>query len=197
MLTNMLVINFAWRKNMKYFLVALFDDLSNSTVQNIQRDICRKYKLYKSSPNLCIPISAITNPDLEKLDAVISKILVPYKNFKVGINNSITLSENLSQVNLKVYDKGYIFRLARNITDTLDLHGFNVKTDDDKIDLHIQLANANHIIKKSCNGSAIFIDDTLDAEDFFKFIKVCRLELWKQVSNKKEMLVKTYELREY
>ena len=182
---------------MKYFLVALFDELSNSTVQNIQRDICRKYKLYKSSPNLYISISAITNPDLEKLDAVISKILVPYKNFKVGINNSITLSENLSQVNLKVYDKGYIFRLARNITDTLDLHGFNVKTDDDKIDLRILLANANHIIKKSYNGAAIIIDDTLDKDDFFKFVKVSRLELWKQVSNKKEMLVKSYELREY
>ena len=52
---------------MKYFLVALFDDQSNSTIQNIQRNICRKYKLYKSSPNLYIPISAITNPDVEKL----------------------------------------------------------------------------------------------------------------------------------
>ena len=182
---------------MKYFLVALFDDGSNSTIQNIQRDICRKYKLYKSSPNLYIPISAITNPDLEKLDVVISKIIVPYKKFKVGINNSIGLSENFSQVNLKVEDKGYIFRLARNITDTLDLHGFNVKSDDDNIDLHILLANANHIIKKSYNGGTISIDDNLNKDDFFKFAKVSRLELWKQVSNKKEMIVKTYDLREY
>ena len=181
---------------MKYFLVALFDDLSNSTVQNIQRDICRKYKLYKSSPNLYINISTITNPDIEKLDAVIAKILVPYKNFKVGLNNSIGLSENFSQVNLKVEDKGYIFRLARNITDTLELHGFNVK-DDKNIDLQILLANANHIIKRSCNGGTICIDDTLAKDDFFKFLKVSRLELWKQVSNKKEMIVKTYELREY
>ena len=182
---------------MKYFLVALFDDQSNSTIQNIQRNICRKYKLYKSSPNLYIPISAITNPDLEKLDVVISKIIVPYKKFKVGISNSIGLSENFSQVNLKVEDKGYIFRLARSITDTLDLHGFNVKNDNDIIDLRILLANANHIIKKSCNGGTLSIDDTLNSDDFFKFAKVCRLELWKQVSNKKEMIVKTYELREY
>ena len=185
---------------MKYFLVALFDDQSNSTIQSIQRDICRKYKLYKSSPNLYIPISTITNPDLEKLDVVISKILAPYKNFKVGINNSIGLSENFSQVNLNVYDKGYIFRLARNITDTLDLHSFNVKIDNvksDDIDLRILLASANHIIKKSCNGSTIAIDDTINKDDFFKFVKVSRLELWKQVNNKKEMLVKTYELREY
>lgn len=182
---------------MKYFLVALFDDLSNSTIQNIQRDICRKYKLYKSSPNLYIPISTITNPDLEKLDVVISKIMVPYKRFKVGINNSIGLSENFSQVNLKVEDKGYIFRLARNIADTLDLHGFNVTSDDDNIDLHVLLANANHIIKKSSNGSTISIDDTLNKDDFLKFAKVSRLELWKQVSTKKEMVVKTYELREY
>jgi hypothetical protein len=182
---------------MKYFLVALFDDLSNSTIQSIQKDICRKYKLYKSSPNLCIPISAITNPDLEKLDVVVSKILAPYKKFKVGLNNSIGLSENFSQVNLNVYDKGYIFRLARNITDTLDLHSFNVKNDDTDIDLRILIANANHIIKKSCNGSTLSIDDTLNKDDFFKFVKVSRLELWKQVSNKKETLVKTYELREY
>ena len=182
---------------MKYFLVALFDDQSNSTIQNIQRNVCRKYKLYKSSPNLYIPISAITNPDLEKLDVVISKIMAPYKKFKVGINNSIGLSENFSQVNLKIEDKGYIFRLARNITDTLDLHGFNVKNDNDNIDLRVLLANANHIIKKSCNGSAISIDDTLNKDDFFKFAKVSRLELWKQVSNKKEMVVKTYNLRDY
>ncbi len=182
---------------MKYFLVALFDDQSNSTIQNIQRNICRKYKLYKSSPNLYIPISVITNPDLEKLDVVISKIIVPYKKFKVGLNNSIGLSENFSQVNLKVEDKGYIFRLARSITDTLDLHGFNVKSDNDNIDLRILLANANHIIKKSCNGGTISIDDTLNKDDFFKYAKVSKIELWKQVSNKKDMLVKTYELREY
>jgi len=182
---------------MKYFLVALFDDLSNSTIQSIQKDVCRKYKLYKSSPNLYIPISAITNPDLEKLDAVVSKILAPYKRFKVGINNSIGLSENFSQVNLNVYDKGYIFRLAKNITDTLDLHSFNVRNDDNNIDLRILIANSNHIIKKLCNGATVSIDDTLDKDDFFKFVKVSRLELWKQVSNKKEMLVKTYELREY
>ena len=182
---------------MKYFLVALFDDESNSTIQNIQRDICRKYKLYKNSPNLCIPISVITNPDLEKLEAVIAKIIVPYKKFKVGIANSIALSENLSQVNLKVEDKGYIFRLARNITDTLDLHGFNVKNDDTVIDLCMSRANANHIIKKGYAGGTISIDDTINKDDFFKFAKVSRLELWKQVSNKKEILVKTYNLRDY
>jgi len=75
--------------------------------------------------------------------------------------------------------KGYIFRLARNITETLDLHSFNVKTDEDTIDLRILLANANHIIKKSYNGGSLSIDDTLNKDDFFKFLKVSRLELWK------------------
>lgn len=182
---------------MKYFLVALFDEGSNSTIQNIQKNICRKYKLYKSSPNLYISICAITNPDLEKLDVVVSKIMMPYKKFKVGINNSIALNENFSQVNLKVEDKGYILRLTRNITDTLDLHGFKVKDDPANIDLRIPLANANHIIKKSFKESTIPIDDKLNKYDFLKFAKVSRLELWKQVSNKKEVLVKTYNLREY
>ncbi|GCD09323.1 hypothetical protein [Clostridium tagluense] len=182
---------------MRYFLVALFDDGSNATIQNIQRDICRKYKLYKSSPNLYISICTITNPDLEKLDVVVSKIMVPYKKFKVNINNSISLTENLTQVNLKVEDKGYIYRLARSITDTLDLHGFNVKSENDNIDLRIPLANANHIIKKSNSTGTITIDTNLDQDAFFKFAKVCRLELWKQVSNKKEIVVKTYDLREY
>ncbi|WP_291634420.1 hypothetical protein [Clostridium sp.] len=182
---------------MKYFLVALFDELSIPIIQNIQKDICTKYKLYKSSPIIYIPITAITNPDLEKLDVVISKIIVPYKKFKVGIHNSIGLSENFSQVNLKVKDKGYIFRIARNIIDTLDLHGFNVKNDNNSIDLHILLANANHIIKKSCNGGTIAIDDTINKDEFFNFAKVSRLELWKQISTKKEILVKTYALRDY
>ena len=192
-----MVINFTWRKNMKYFLVALFDDESNSIIQNIQKDVCKKYKLYKNSPNLYIPVSAITNPDLEKLDLVISKIINPYKRFKVDIKNSISLSENLSQVNLKVEDKGYIFRLARSITDTLDLHGFNVDKNNDNIDLRILLANANHIIKKSHSGGTLSIDDTISQDDFFKFAKVSRLELWKQITNKKEMPVKTYNLRDY
>ena len=182
---------------MKYFLVALFDDESNSIIQNIQRDICRKYKLYKNSPNLYIPVSAITNPDLEKLDLVISKIINPYKKFKVDINNKIALSENLSQVNLKVEDKGYIFRLARSITDTLNLHGFNVDKNNDNIDLRILLANANHIIKKSQTGGNLSIDETLSQEDSFKFAKVSRLELWKQISNKKEVPIKIYNLRDY
>ena len=182
---------------MKYFLVALFDDESNSTIQNIQRDVCRKYKLYKNSPNLYIPVSAITNPDLEKLDLVISKIISPYKKFKVDINNSICLSENLSQVNLKVEDKGYIFRLARSITDTLDLHGFNVDKNNDSINLRILLANANHIIKKSNSSGNLPIDDTINQNDFFKFAKVSRLELWKQITNKKEVPIKTYTLRDY
>jgi hypothetical protein len=182
---------------MKFFLVALFDEESNSTIQNIQRDICRKYKLYKSSPNLFIPITAVTNPDLEKLDLVVSKIIAPYKKFKVDLNNSITLGENFTQVNLKVCDKGYIYRLARNITETLDLHGFNVSKDNDNIDLHVLLANANHIIKKSSSSGSISIDDTLNKDDFYKFAKVSRLELWKQISNKKELLVKSYNLRNY
>lgn len=182
---------------MKYFLVALFDDGSNSTIQNIQRDICRKYKLYKNTPNLYISICDITNPDLEKLDMVISKIMIPYKKFKININNSISLSENFTQVNLKVEDKGYIYRLARTITDTLNLHGFNVKSEDAAIDLRILMANANHIIKKAYNGGAICIDANLDKDDFYKFAKVFKIELWKQVSNKKEMVVKTYNLREY
>ncbi|MBZ9689638.1 hypothetical protein G9F72_025510 [Clostridium estertheticum] len=182
---------------MKYFLVALFDDGSNSIIQNIQRDICRKYKLYKSSPNLYISICTITNPDLEKLDVVVSKIMVPYKKFKVNINNNISLTENFTQVNLKVEDKGYIYRLARSITNTLDLHGFNVKSENDNIDLRILIANANHIIKKSCTGGSITIDANLEKDDFYKFAKVCKLELWKQISNKKEMIVKTYDLREY
>lgn len=182
---------------MKYFLVALFDDESNCIIQNIQKDVCRKYKLYKNSPSLYIPVSAITNPDLEKLDLVISKILSPYKKFKVDINNSIGLSENLSQVNLKVEDKGYIFRLARSITDTLDLHGFNVDKNNDNIDLRILLGNANHIIKKFHSSGNLSIDDTISQDDFFKFAKVSRLELWKHSTNKKELPVKVYNLRDY
>lgn len=182
---------------MKYFLVALFDDESNSIIQNIQRDICRKYKLYKNAPNVHIPISTIVNPDVEKLDAIISKIINPYKNFKVDINNSITLNENFSQVNLKVESKGYIFRLARSVTDTLDLHGFNVEKNEGTIELRIFMANANHIVKKLHNAGSLCIDANLNKDDFFKYAKISRLELWKQVSNKKEMVVKTYTLRTY
>ena len=75
--------------------------------------------------------------------------------------------------------------------------GRYVEKNDGNIDLHILLANANHIIKKLYNAGTLCIDADLNKDDFFKFAKISRLELWKQVSNKKEMVVKTYNLRNY
>jgi len=110
-----MVINFTSEEKYEIFLVALFDDDLILPFKIFKRYL-QKYKLYKNSPNLYISICGITNPDLEKLDVVISKIMFPYKKFKVNISNSINLSENFTQVNLKVEDKGYIYRLARTIT---------------------------------------------------------------------------------
>ncbi len=71
---------------MKYYLVALVDDKSVDDIISIQKFLNKKYKLYKNISNLYIPLGSVSNTELDKLDEIISKILSPYKKFKVGID---------------------------------------------------------------------------------------------------------------
>lgn len=183
---------------MKYQLVALFDEESYPKLQEIQKSVCRKYRLYKNAHALYIPISILSNPDLNKLDEIVSKVLKPYKQFKVKINNSIGLNDHNKQVSLKVDEKGYLVTITRNINETLNSYGIKTITKDfNFLNLYMPIANSNYNIKKACNRSNIPFKKDLLTEDFLKFAKINRLELWKLSGNKRDMLVKSFPLREY
>lgn len=182
---------------MRYYLVALFDKQSYSYMEEIQKTICKKYKLYKNMPMMHITLEVIGDPNMEKLTKIVSDILKPYKKFKVGINSDICFNPPYKSVNLKVENKGYIIRLARQINDTLKLHGFDVRESIDKWDLHVSLANTNFITRELSAKEYVAACESTKKEDSCRMAKIDRIELWKPISNRREMVVKSFPLRDF
>ena len=180
---------------MKFELVALFDKDTYSEIEEVQRNICKKYRIYKSTHPVYIPLGTIFDPEVNKLNNVITKILEPYKKFKVGINNSLTLNNQGKLVNIKIENKGYIVRIHRNITDTLSLHGFNINNKNNSLTMPLALANYN--IRKACNNSDIPVYKHLLQTEHIKFAKIDKLELWRLNGNHKDIVVKSFPLKEY
>jgi len=182
---------------MKYSIVALFDKESNSQMEFMQKKLCQRYKLYKNVPMLHITLEVIDEPDLEKLSKIMGDMLKPYKKFKVETSGVVSFDPSYKSVNLKIEDKGYIIRLARQFNDTLKLHGFKVKTNVENLDLHVALANSNYPIKEWSNNEYIAASDTTKKQGFKKMSKVERIEIWKHINNKKDMVIKSFQLRDY
>lgn len=182
---------------MKYYLVALFDAESCSAMETIQKNICRKYKLYKNVPMLHITLETIEDPDMDKLSKVLIDILKPYKAFKVETNGVICFDPPYKSVNLRIENKGYIIRLARIINETLKLHGFNVRESIEDCDLHVSLANTNYAIREWTGKEYVAACSDTKKDGFYKLAKVERIELWKPINNKKEMLVKSFPLKTF
>jgi 2'-5' RNA ligase len=182
---------------MRYYLVALFDNNSYKEIEGIQKNICKKYKLYKNLPVLHITLEILGDPDMDKLDEVLGKILRPYKKFKVEISDVICFDAPYKSVNLKIENKGYISRLARIINDTLKLHGFEVRENIDNWDLHVSLANTNYAIREWSKSEYATACNSTKNDGFYKLATVDRIELWKPINNKKEMILKSYPLKQY
>ncbi len=178
---------------MKYYLVALLDKNSNEHVEQIQRNLCRKYKLYKSTPLLYITLEVIGDPDVEKLSKIISDIVKPYKKFKVSINGAECSNASMKFANLKVENKGYIVRLARHFNEKLRMYGFDVKENHAEQQLNIPLIG-NFFHSKEIPGRE---NENVKSENINRMVTIDRLELWKNVNNRKDMLVKKFQLREY
>lgn len=181
---------------MKYHLVALFDEQSNKRIEAVQKNLYKKYKLNKLNHQFYIHIQTIVDPDIDKLNKVITNILSPYKKFKVQINPSFYYDKSLRTVNLKVEHRGYITRISRNVTETLALNSFNIQNNSNK-ELYIPIANSTYSFRKSLNTDSNTYTDIRLGSICHDFDKINRLELWKPINNKKENLVKTYPLREY
>lgn len=94
---------------MKYYLVALFDEESCKSLESIQRGLLRKYKLPRNHISLHIPLETIDNPNLDKLDEVVLKLIKPYKKFKIELTGSAEFNESTNKaLNLQIENKGYI-----------------------------------------------------------------------------------------
>ncbi|MBU5486299.1 2'-5' RNA ligase family protein [Clostridium sp. MSJ-11] len=182
---------------MKYYLVALFDEESYKYMEGIQRSICRKYKLYKNMPMLHITLEIIDDPDIEELSRIVNNIISPYKKFKVMIDGAICFDPPYKSVNLKLQNKGYISRLARKINDTLKLSNFKVRDNIDNWDLHISLANTNYAQREWNSREYLNACEMTKGKNVKRTATIERIELWKPINNRKEMVVKSFPLREF
>ncbi|MGG7059214.1 hypothetical protein ACQPUZ_13050 [Clostridium tertium] len=175
---------------MKYYLVALFDDESYKNLNPIQKNLSKKFRANRNSPTPYIPLEVIENPNIDKLDVVVDKIIKPYKNFKVQLSPEVSISETNKTLNMKIQEVGYIKRINRLMNDTLKLHGFNVQETSGNSSMHISLANLNFIPKDMKR-----IDGEIKFKSKFDTLKVDRIELWRFANNKRETLVKSYPLK--
>ena len=175
---------------MKYYLVALFDDESYKTLNPIQRNISKKFKANRNSSIPYIPLEIIENPNIDKLNELVDKIIKPYKYFKVELSQQVNICDTTRTLNLKIQDVGYIKRLSRIISDTLKMHGFNVKDLNNEKDMHLTMANINYLNKDNRKYNS-----DLEFKHSISTLKVNRLELWKLTNNKREVLIQTYPLR--
>lgn len=176
---------------MKYYLVALFDDESYKSLNPVQRNLSKKYRANRNSPIPYIPLEIVENPNVDKLNSVIGKLIKPYKNFKVELATKVSVCDSHKTLNLKIEDRGYIKRLNRIISDYLQLHGFNIKNLSDE-DLHLSLANINYN-----NRDNKKFDNDSEVKTNFSTLKVNRLELWKISNNRRETLIQTYPLKNF
>ena len=128
---------------MKYYLVALFDDESYKNLSPIQKNLSKRYKANRNSPIPYIPLEVLENPNIDKLNLVIDKVLKPYKFFKVELSSKVSVSDTSKTLNLQVHDIGYIKKLSRLLSDNLKLHGFNTKSLNANENIHLTLANMN------------------------------------------------------
>lgn len=175
---------------MKYYLVALFDDESYKNLNPIQRNLSKRFRANRNSPTPYIPLEVVENPNIDKLDLVVDKIIKPYKNFKVQLSTEVTISENSKTLNINIQDVGYIRRLNRLINDTLKLYGFNVLEYNNENSAHISLANLNFIPKDMKK-----LDNEITFKSNVETLKIDRIELWKFSNNKREIPVKSYPLK--
>lgn len=182
---------------MKYYLVALVDDQSVDDIVSIQKFLNKRYKLYKNVSNLYIPLGSVSNTELDKLDEIISKILSPYKRFKVGIDNDIYINDTSNTVNLKVKDKGYINKISRSMFDMFNTYGISAKDFSNLSHFNMPISNANNAIRKAYSNNLFTLDESKDKTDLVNFTKINKIEIWKQLNNRRDTLVKSYDLKEF
>ena len=179
---------------MKYYIVALFDEEAYQVISPIQKNISRKFRTNRNSPQPFIPLISIENPDLDKLYPLVDKLIAPYKTFRVNANDTVYPLDQTKSINLRLDNKGYIKRLSRSICDTLSLHGFNIKTLGENF---ISLANLGYIPKdyKKQDVKLNFPDIYCDSN--IVKLRIKSIEIWKLPTVKKNTPIQSYPLKSF
>ena len=105
---------------MKYYLVALFDDESYKNLSPVQKNLSKKFRANRNSPIPYIPLQILENPNIDKLNLVIDKIIKPYKYFKVELASNVSVSDTRKTLNLQIQDIGYIKSCLLYTSDAAD-----------------------------------------------------------------------------
>ena len=176
---------------MKYYIVALFDKESYEVLTPLQKKFTKKFRANRHSPTPHIALDILETTNIEKITPVMEKVLIPYKKFKIEYSdNYISVNESLKTLNLKVENRGYIKKIYRSLTEHFELNGLNVKFSP-KDDLGLSIATVNHINKERRNE----LDST--SNENINTLKIDRLEIWKMPSNKKEVCLKSFPLKNF
>lgn len=179
---------------MKYYVVAVFDDETYHLISPIQKNMSKKFRGNRNSPMPFIPLCMIENPNLDKLYPIIKKVTSPYKFFRIDASDCVYPCDNTRSINLRIDNKGYIKRISRSLNDILILSGFNVKTFEE---LFISLSNLGYISKDYKRQDVILNLPYLYKNNSFIKLKVTKIEVWKIPASKKDLPLKTFQLKEF
>lgn len=180
---------------MKYSLVALFDKNSNEFINEIQKSLCRKYRVYKIKSDFSIKLQTINDSSYEEFSKIIYDSLSPYKKFKIQISPELFLDDRSKLVGVKVDKSGYIKKITRNLSESLYQHGYNVSNQ--KNNFGITVVNSNYHIRKIFKDHSNCTMKNKNETPYLGFVRINRLELRKPINNKKDILIKSFPLRDY
>lgn len=180
---------------MKYYIVALFDEESYEDITPIQKKVSKKFRANRNSPIPHIMLNVLENPNMEKLNSIMEKNLKPYKKFKIQTGDNISLPDNSKTVSLKIDSLGYIKKIERHLSDSLELNGFSSKNVNSE-ELSISLGNVNYINKDKKSEPKIMLDQI--KKDCTSFtLKIGKFEIWKISNNNRETCVKSFPLKPF
>lgn len=182
---------------MFYYLVALLDNRSYDFTKEIQENISKKYDLYDELPMLHITLEVIEDPDnLTNLIYEIESILRDYSKFPIKINGAICFNPPYKSVNLKVEHEGTIYDLTHKLNSELKKLGFKVRENIGNWDLHISIANI-HFSKRDWSDEE-FLEACymLTKESHCIYEEISKIQLWKPINNRSEMIVKDFNLKD-
>lgn len=180
---------------MKYYLVALFDKNTYKRLEKIQIELSNKYNLYSKLPKLHITLEIIEDPNLDKLQEIISNILKDYKKFQVKIKDVICFYPPYKSVNLKVDEEGPITDLSKFFNKILGDHKFNVRDNIKDWDLHVSIANTNFSSREWSREEFVQACTLLKSQkcDFWGTIE--KIELWSPINDYDKMIIHSYQLK--
>lgn len=181
---------------MKYYIVALFDEDSYEVIAPIQKNLSKRFKGNRHSPQPYIALDVLDNPNIDKLCMAVEKVIKPYKKFKVELCDDVIINENMKTITLKILNEGYIKKISRSVRDTLSLYGIHSKFSQDT-PLTISLANLTYFNKDTKKYRNDIACDLVKRSEKSITLKVSRFEIWKVSSNKRETCLKSYPLKTF